>query len=1646
MSSPTSETVEAFLGRLHSKSVDDILSELEDKKVGGDYLREIGLTPTELSQKTIPELFQLALNKGLDGKEIFAKKTMPEKDQLIDMICKDEIDEKRSLKGFYYERLWDICIKFGVVSPLLTLPISQKGKRQTCHIFGNPNVDSIPFTENCWKGGELNKYLSEPVVSGSSGGYSDITLLNKKDTEDVSDEETLCFISVKYYHKEKDVASYDIGKLCTLLRKHSRDKRTINTYILVNDKKKAVEKFKKQHESSDIMMKYINPGGDYEHILDKSDLIYYFSHLKKLLEQFNYLQDYTSIGDFEKYLGNLKQPFIPRFHQKMFMGKIRDLLGDGETKILVGAIPRSGKSFIMAGTILDYVVRHTPTKKRMNFMIMTPAPNETFPEYASIFHDSLDFAKLNIDVRIVNSKQAVTNTLKKKTHNHTVFLVSKQMLGWKDGLDTGKAGILHTIQKRIDEIIGKTTFNLIFLDEAHFGMSTRNSQDIVSIIDGVSKQTPKIFVTATYNKPLSAYGITEKCKITWDLTDVQFMQTFRDLKEGHHFFKGRFGGKVYGEAVTYFGTDLQSIQKTYANFPKPYLITSVWDKDFLQVESDKIGGSGYGFDMNSLFVTDGTEFINPEQITEMLRYYLGTPDRGEGYDKQAFYRNRGILPRIKRICTDKCRTLQTQHVTSQLWFLPLSGGKGDTIEKKVIALLSLLNHKSEFRDIQNSYHFYVAVEIKGHRGTHGNVTYMGKPHNIKTEIQGVESQIRDGKLKADNLIILAGNRLQLGISLKNVDIVTLWNTISSPDAIFQMLFRSMTEVDVPPCETPNRFCEEKKFGFMVDMNPQRALMNVMLFGESCKKSGGSGEELHRDIANMVNIDEDVFLDKYDGTPEDKHKFVRDLFNKLHGELNTDVENIKKLTEHFTYEPSLLVDIAKGLRHVKLTKGKHVIQSADEGFQKPQKDKPKKGEPKKPGKIDKIPPEKLAAELISEVISLLNIFTMYLTEDVDCILSNDSSEPAVVDQIGELKERVFRDTELHHQFLKVLNGRLGGHPDTEFDADIVNKVIGAINNPQDINAMSKLVMAQKKKYYTIKEPEKLLEYINRNLTPKETERKQSGEVFTPISLVNEMLDKLPEEVWRNPAYRWLDPAVGIGNFPIIVYLRLMEGLAGWEPDEEKRRKHILEKMLFMVEISEKSIIILNKVLCGAKYKLNIHPKSFLDADYKPASFDVIMGNPPYNEGGVGKGGGVFWKKFVEKSLKLLSDSGYLVMIHPPGWRKPSGERASGGDVWKSFRKYNLVFVKISDVKIKHFPRVDYYVLSKTDAHTSTHVINDFEGTHTDARVDLHHLPFIPHLVTPITLSILHKVFSHSGKKFQIVRDQSFKPNKSDIGKSGLPHAFYYDVSTRMYVISHKTYQKRVPDYISRPKIIMTYKGGKRQSHLYPVYYSQPMGGTANTMYQLTNPEYHVPTLVSLLSSPLIHFILKITQYSEPPNYINEFKILNMVSIPDKPLKSMTDIYEFYGINKTEQQFIDGITSPKKKPKESIKTPKKEKPLVINVAKKPPLSIGIVKKKTPLLRDIHDYFGGFTKEARTEMKRRHDLTDEQLDYLIHEVYGSDYLTLKPSPTKLAHDTPEDFSDESDPTPVTPKKTAKKLRSKRKVQRKLRRSGKVKTPRKR
>ena len=487
---------------------------------------------------------------------------------------------------------------------------------------------------------------------------------------------------------------------------------------------------------------------------------------------------------------------------------------------------------------------------------------------------------------------------------------------------------------------------------------------------------------------------------------------------------------------------------------------------------------------------------------------------------------------------------------------------------------------------------------------------------------------------------------------------------------------------------------------------------------------------------------------------------------------------------------------------------------------------------------------------------------------------------------------------------------------------------------------------------------MMEYVDYRLIPDINAKKERGEVFTPLNLINGdrqvgkkahhyggaeakeeskgMLDHLPPEVWKNPNLKWLDPANGIGNFPICVYYRLMDGLRKVFPDNRMRCLHIIENMLYMVELDSSNVAISRSIFCerrdGEVINGNISQQDF--TKYKkpkgwPEKFDVIMGNPPYNKGGVAKGGGVFWVEFVDKSIPLLNDNGILHFIHPKGWRKPykDGDRKNNaGRIWYDFKRLGLLeYVNISDEPPKNFPKVDYYVWRKTTKPLNklTIVENLFQKIYTISEIDISNLQFIPNLINGDSLDILNKMFNDrlSGNYFDIVYNQNFKPSKEDIGKSGVEHAFFYNVDTQTYNIAGRN-MKEIPSYYNQPKMIMTYKSGKKPANLYAKLYTKEIGGTNNTMYQVCN-QSEGSILEVYLNSSLIHFLLKITQYSEAPNYINEFKILNLLKIPQlKTPVSDKSIYEYYGLNKQNIGLIDAVISNSNyKPTKKQSTPSK-----------------------------------------------------------------------------------------------------------------------------
>lgn len=190
----------------------------------------------------------------------------------------------------------------------------------------------------------------------------------------------------------------------------------------------------------------------------------------------------------------------------------------------------------------------------------------------------------------------------------------------------------------------------------------------------------------------------------------------------------------------------------------------------------------------------------------------------------------------------------------------------------------------------------------------------------------------------------------------------------------------------------------------------------------------------------------------------------------------------------------------------------------------------------------------------------------------------------------------------------------------------------------------------------------IETFESELETTTEKRSQFGEIFTPFSLIDDMLDLIPAEAFTNPDAKWLDPGAGRGQFSAALFWRLDKGLDRVFPDTTSRHDHILSSMLYMVEIQEDNVARL-RLLFGEE--ANIVATDFTHWS-APFLFDHVIGNPPYNRDGFKKtptnlfqkkkdDGETIWQTFVKRAISLLKPQGGLLFIVPSIWMRPDKAR-------------------------------------------------------------------------------------------------------------------------------------------------------------------------------------------------------------------------------------------------------------------------------------------------------------------------------------------------------------------------------------------------------
>lgn len=339
-------------------------------------------------------------------------------------------------------------------------------------------------------------------------------------------------------------------------------------------------------------------------------------------------------------------------------------------------------------------------------------------------------------------------------------------------------------------------------------------------------------------------------------------------------------------------------------------------------------------------------------------------------------------------------------------------------------------------------------------------------------------------------------------------------------------------------------------------------------------------------------------------------------------------------------------------------------------------------------------------------------------------------------------------------------------------------------------------------------EEIEKIIVSHLPIKQDKKVETGEVFTPFHLIVEMLEKLPKKLWKNPKLKWLDPGSGVGNFSMLVFYYLDKGLTSWEKDTVKRRNHIIENMIYMVELTKSNVTITKKIfgnkvnVCNCDFLLNIKEWT---SQFGTVMYDITLGNPPYNQNGMkGKGrsdpGSTgIWNKFVKVSLQHTKKDGHCLFFTPNSWT----ELKSG--LSKKIIENQIVLIKNFDVvnAYKLFEKkagslpLCYYLLRKGSPSEKTLLhdsyLNDF------VQFDVNKYRFIPNKNIHLIEKILQKTNS-TLKDYYVFTPPKQKSNKNiffDSYSKEHPYPLVNYVHKKLYISYSKTPSKLQN---GRPKLI------------------------------------------------------------------------------------------------------------------------------------------------------------------------------------------------------------------------------------------------------
>ena len=917
---------------------------------------------------------------------------------------------------------------------------------------------------------------------------------------------------------------------------------------------------------------------------------------------------------------------------------------------------------------------------------------------------------------------------------------------------------------------------------------------------------------------------------------------------------------------------------------------------------------------------------------------------------------------------------------SQLWFLPMgtsikddlgSSSSAGAIKIRIASLIWImmvehsgfwenydilsLNHSNRNTLIRQCYESADSTEasfLEGHReGDDDCKCRKCSIHHIKSSTKSIPEAVQiaeeNAHKKGKMLIILTGGRATTGVTLKNVDIVGLFNTETSHEQTFQKIFRGLTDR------------VNKSAGYVIDPNPQRtqkAVYDSFLFSRTHEPNpepktvtnqlsvlrrlcplNSLGYELG--ILDKSNEHETIAINKeIEAYTRESLEFDRlESIVQLPDEIITLFKDIPYDPKSGTFgqprtrggaipddigdssSPSSLGDAAgasaagASAADASAAGGDDSAAAADDSAGDYETNN------------DVLRRKAIVRDMYSVIMRMLYTIREASVKDGRS-LDIDSfiryvSDSRVIDDISETLTEIYPkldiDTILHWLLDSVTHNRVMYYSELQKIPAGLDMTKEGKEDPdvfEDCGEAFDMLTTPHKKDGS------LMEWFANRLTPRKSQKDEFGEVFTPMSLVKEMIDHVPDSFWKDPSKKILDPAAGYGQFPVYAYCKLFDGLAETIPDPKERRDHIIKNMLYIIEIQPKSARILRKMFGG---DANIFRGSFIpgeqysrkripiytDTTFDVGMFDLIMGNPPFNSGGIRSASRKqqktsntekvksIWLEFIQVSLSLLKKHGYLSFINPLSMFKPIGIYSAIYTHMRNNMSFQYIHPFSTEDSKKLFSgsgeiSTVAYVIANTmpaslrDRNKIKIMESTPESTYT--------IQYTPTLILPHHNEIINKLYH----KFNIVDRDTFKNSSSKIQTKGhfkIITKFIDDRGKRL--VYYRYSSSKIPEiYYDSKKIILSDAAATSIRYFYDT------DGT----YGASDPH-----LVIIVDKPYIEKYLKYFKTRLCTFMYNHIRFNQKFAEPyllpdlkDIPTSHITDSYlmNYIGLTKKEKEAV------------------------------------------------------------------------------------------------------------------------------------------------